>query len=49
VEGHSTVEDRQPINSYRRVCCEFVGRAASSYLALCFVLTISSQLWESRS
>ena len=24
VEGHSTVEDRQPRNSYRGVCCEFV-------------------------
>jgi len=24
VEGHSTVEDQQPRNSYRQVCCVFV-------------------------
>ena len=29
VEGHSTVEDRQPRNSYRQVCCVFVAQAAS--------------------
>ena len=29
VEGRSTVEDRQPRNSCRQVCCVFVAQAAS--------------------
>ena len=29
VEGRSTVEDRQPRNSYRQVCYVFVAQAAS--------------------
>jgi len=29
VEGHSTVEDQRPRNSYQRVCYVFVAQAAS--------------------
>jgi len=30
VEGHSTVEDRRPRNSYHRFCYVFAARAASA-------------------
>ena len=30
-EGRSTVEDRQPRNSCRQVCCVFVAQTASGY------------------
>jgi len=32
VEGRSTVEDRQPRNSCRQVCCVFVAHAAQANL-----------------
>ena len=32
VEGRSTVEDRQPRNSCRQVCCVFVAQAASVWV-----------------
>ena len=31
MEGHSTVEDQRPRNSYHRVCYVFVAQAASAY------------------